>query len=310
MIRRIRRFYQKKVPLKVRMGIRNNVLRHFEAIYSSHNRNKYRKQIIKYCESLPDDEEKKEVAEYLRNNKLTEYPYHFPEKYVDIEVEAKIDADGYPYLYHEGKKLYGKKSMGKNKFVHYYKCICAEQDPESPHCYFTCKKRLPDESDIVADLGVAEGNFSLEIIDKVKKIYLFEADEEWIEPLKRTFEPWKDKVVIINKFVSNKTDENNIQLDDFFKENEKATVIKADIEGSEMDMLDGAKESLNYVKKLFICAYHRKDDEKLIGEFMEKYNCDKQINSRYMIFLWEHPYCKMEFPFLRRGLMFFERQNR
>jgi predicted RNA methylase len=41
--------------------------------------------------------------------------------------------------------------------------------------------------DVVADLGAAEGNFSLSIINKVKKIYIFEYDKEWVEALKAPF---------------------------------------------------------------------------------------------------------------------------
>lgn len=47
---------------------------------------------------------------------------------------------------------------------------------------------------MIADIGSAEGNFSLSNIENVKKVYLFESDKEWIEALEATFRPWRDKV--------------------------------------------------------------------------------------------------------------------
>ncbi|GMO29781.1 MAG: hypothetical protein Ta2B_10740 [Termitinemataceae bacterium] len=46
------------------------------------------------------------------------------------------------------------------------------------------------------------------------------------------------KVVIVNKYVSNITDNNTVTLDDFFCDKE-VDIIKADIEGAEKLMLEG-----------------------------------------------------------------------
>jgi len=51
--------------------------------------------------------------------------------------------------------------------------------------------------------------------------------------------PWKEKVVIVNKFISNTTEDNHITLDDFLAGN-KIDFIKADIEGAERKLLKGA----------------------------------------------------------------------
>ena len=115
------------------------------------------------------------------------------------------------------------------------------------------------ENDIVADIGSAEGNFSLSIIDKVKKIYLFESDPEIIQALRVTFEPWKEKVIIVNKYVSDETDDNFITLDSFFADKEAPTFLKIDVEGAEYAVLQGAKNILSTTKqmKIAIAAYHR-----------------------------------------------------
>ncbi len=72
------------------------------------------------------------------------------------------------------------------------------------------------DNDILSDIGAAEGNFSLSVIDKVQHVYLFETDNDWIEALEKTFEPWKEKVSIIHKFVGNKDTDTCITLDSFF----------------------------------------------------------------------------------------------
>lgn len=102
------------------------------------------------------------------------------------------------------------------------------------------------------DCGVAEGNFGLSIVEKCKKFYLFEPEEQWMEPLKATFAPWKDKVVIVQKYLSDTTDEINTTLDDYFSDKEYPNFLKLDGEGYEERLLLGTKKILssNDLKKL------------------------------------------------------------
>lgn len=81
---------------------------------------------------------------------------------------------------------------------------------------------------------------SLEIVDKAKHVYLFEAEESWIGDLEKTFAPWKEKVTIVRKYVSDIDDDNNVRLDSFFNKSIlKPTFIKIDVEGAEMNVLNG-----------------------------------------------------------------------
>ena len=72
-------------------------------------------------------------------------------------------------------------------------------------CDWYKKKFNVDKETIVADIGCAEANFSLDVIDKVKHIYLLETNNVWSEPLKATFGTYKEKVTIVNKKFYNKT---------------------------------------------------------------------------------------------------------
>lgn len=88
-------------------------------------------------------------------------------------------------------------------------------DESSAHKYLTEDFDV-NQNDCVADIGAAEGLFSLAIVDKVKKIYIFEGDNIWLKPLNATFRDYQDKIVIINKYVSDINWNTFVTLDKFF----------------------------------------------------------------------------------------------
>ena len=124
------------------------------------------------------------------------FPYDFIHKYDSQEVEVHRDEESdYRYV------IYNKKiilppwlDFRKYKVLSFLSCL--EQDNESPHSYAS-SSFIYNEDDIAVDASAAEGNFSLSIVDKVKKLYIFECSEGWIGPLQKTFEPWREKVEII-----------------------------------------------------------------------------------------------------------------
>ena len=117
---------------------------------------------------------------------------------------------------------------------------------------------------MLVDVGVAEGNFALSVQEDASKLFLFEADKERIEPLNATFEPWKNKVLIVNKFVSDVIHSTNMRLYDFISIEETGTFLKIDIEGGESRLFKGCKRILTDQKplKTAICTYHKQEDEK------------------------------------------------
>lgn len=79
---------------------------------------------------------------------------------------------------------------------------------------------------------------------------------------------------LINEIVS------TITLDDWVKQNNisKIDFIKADIEGAERLMLEGAQWVLkNYAPKLAICTYHLPDDKKVLTDLILKANPNYKI---------------------------------
>ncbi|MDR2803365.1 MAG: hypothetical protein LBB22_03630 [Treponema sp.] len=183
-----------------------------------YTRYKLRLEIINYLESElqqnPDDE-KEEVLKFLRKNPLEMIPY----KYASVPPSYKIvvydDGEGNKYVLYDGKKIFFPNDWSVYQIKMVYTSLLREQQVKSPHRYETDSICVRD-GDIIADCGAAEGIWALSSVEKAGKIYLFECEENWIAALKKTFEPWKDKVEIVNKFVSDTNSGNNITIDEFF----------------------------------------------------------------------------------------------
>ena len=249
---------------------------------------------------LPEDCE--EPIEYIRQNGLDVFPYSFKNKYLPENIKVLKDVNcNLNYIIYEGKKLYHHKSKKIRKTQYYFNALYIEQDIQSPHRYLTNSFDV-NEGDIVVDIGAAEGNFALSVIEKVKKIYLFETEEKWIKPLELTFAPWKEKVHIIKKFVSNKNDDKTISLDSFFKEDIKLDFIKMDIEGAEAKALEGCKEIMknNEQLKFAICTYHRQNDYNEFSSLMENKGFQVSNSPGYMVFYDD---IEIKAPYLRRGVL-------
>lgn len=203
----------------------------------------------------------------------------------------------------EGKKLYFKRGMSRKEAVRTYRSLEEEQDLHSPHYCFFDGLTLSENS-VVADIGVAEGNFGLKIVDRVKELYLFECDAGWIEALEATFEPWKDKVHIVNRFVSDTTSSDTVRLDDFFRDKSVPHILKLDVEGAEVAVLEGAAAFLKEgrISDLLVCTYHKKGDPERLSAKLECFNYTIAFSQGYMLFLTEGYQAQPPYDF-RKGLL-------
>jgi len=217
---------------------------------------------------------------------------------IDIPDCAVMRAqDGCHYAVLEGRKVFlqGDETQAQT----YWREITIEQLKDHPHCYleedggFNIKK-----CDIVADIGAAEGFFCIPHIDKIKHAYIFEANDTWFELLKKTYEPFMDKVTLVKGFVGDGKED--ISLDEYFKDKEKPTFFKIDVEGTEGSVLRSMGGMLKNPKlplRIAVCTYHRQEDatyiETLLGDSFEKHYSKS--------YYWHMP-CPVP-PFLRRGIM-------
>ena len=264
-----------------------------------------RKKIISLLSSTPDnqrDEEKKELLDYLKSNEVRIFPYPFHDNYSADKIEVFFDdVKGMRYVLQDGKKLYFKKRWGVKRIQRAYSDLSREQDLKSPHRYLTESFDV-GSSDVIADIGAAEGNFSLSVIERVKKIYLFEYDREWDEALRATFEPWKDKVEIINKYAADHNDESHVSLDDFYEQKKDLSFLKIDVDGAEETVLNGCRRIFASGKpfRIALCTYHKHDDERLFTVLLENNGFSVYPSKGYMINYYDK---KLKSPWIRRGLI-------
>jgi len=275
-----------------------------QVIHGKYEQYQLKNKIVKYLKNASEFEEleKQKIIKYLTDNPLAVFPYDFTKKYNVDNIKVYTDDDcEMKYVLHENKRLYFKKNWEEKKIQNSYIFLLLEQDIDSPHRYETADFCVT-HGDIVVDAGVAEGNFALSIVEKVEKLYLFEADEEWIEALEMTFAPWKEKVEITCKYISDNDGENCITLDRFLGKR-KINFIKADIEGEEMAFLKGSQHILSNTDKLKIvmCTYHNQDDAKDINQLLTNYNFTTEFSKGYMFFLYDDD--PLIPPYLRKGVI-------
>lgn len=251
-----------------------------------------------------NDKEILEVVAYLEDHGLEVFNYEFVQKYKTLDIQVFYDnVKKLYFVWHENKKMYFARHFANELEVsNYYKQILLEQDEQSPHRYLTDDFGVEDNS-IVVDAGVAEGNFALSVIERVKKIYLFEPDKDWVEALYCTFEPYKDKVVIINKFLADYIGEDVTTLDAIAGK-EDIGFIKMDIEGVEYFALKGGNALFGRSQKIkcVVCVYHQEFDRIVLGHLLESYGFNVSTSKGYM---W---YAGMQdsiysLPTLRKGLI-------
>lgn len=233
------------------------------------------------------------IQEILNNIEKEQYVGAYNQNFVyqhmgSLDEERKLidfdeEADMY-YALWNGKRMYYPKGYTIENVASSVGFVELEQDMNSPHRYLDESFDV-QEGDIVIDAGVAEGNFALDIIDRAKKVYLVECEHKWVEALQKTFEPWADKVVIIEKMLGDKNDDKYASIDGFVEEG-YVNFIKMDVEGAEIASLNGATSVLKNSSsiKCAICSYHRKNAEKDIRQILEEHHFYTSTTKGYMFF--------------------------
>jgi len=263
-----------------------------------------RKEILSYYKSESNiPAEITQALHFIRKKGLKVLPYSFSEKYHFDKIKVYTDNScNMHYVMHCGHKLYYPEGMGEHLVRHTYAMVLSEQDKESAHCYLSDNFYVSDDS-VIIDVGAAEGNFSLSVIEKAKKVYLFEMESQWKKPLEKTFEPWKDKIKVINKYVSDTDATDTIKLDSFLNEENienESLFIKLDVEGAEARVLEGAKHTLEKENiKIAVCTYHKQNDHEELSAIMEQKSYEIETSDGYMLF----HYNGLDAPYFRRGLI-------
>ena len=162
------------------------------------------------------------------------------------------------------------------------------------------------DSDIIVDLGAYDGDTIREFVSatdgKYGKIYAFEPDSKNFRKLaektahlenviRYNIGAWdkKETLYFAKKGGRNsRREESGVpvefdSVDNLIKD--KVTLLKMDIEGAEMNALNGASATIKkYLPKLYVCAYHRNED---LFALALKIN---ELSPEYKIYFRQHPY--------------------
>ena len=242
---------------------------------------------FKFVDQSTLDAEILEGLNYLKSHKFASFPFYWTEKYDTFLPEVYTDNEHQRlYVLFEEKKMYFPKRYSETQIIWAIRSIFKEQDAESPHLYLTPEFQVEPGS-IVIDAGVAEGNFALSVVETAKCLYLIECEQEWVEALKLTFAPWKDKVIFVEKYMSDCEGESTVSIDSLLKPviNEKY-FIKLDIEGFEQKALSGMKNlvgSGNAIK-MNVCTYHQPDALLEIETILTDYGFTCKTSRGYVLF--------------------------
>lgn len=281
--------------------IYNKLWWQFQIIRSMPVKRKLKQEILEELQGRSLTPELKEVYDFLKKRSLQTYPYLFTDQYKAGRIQVFTDPlSSLNYVRHNGYPLYFKRGWGNDRIRRAYATLCCEQHDGSPHCY-----RSPgfgiQKGDIMADVGSAEGIFSLNHVEDASHIYLFETDEGWIEALNATFSPWAGKVTVVNRYVSDRNSDKEVTLDDYFAQ-KQVNFVKADVEGAESALLKGGADILSRpeVRRLAITTYHKPNDAVELWESVSQLGFKPRFTHGYMIFTG---FGKPERPYLRRGVI-------
>lgn len=264
-----------------------------------------RRDILRYYkkQSLNDLELKKAI-EYIRKEGVAVFPDLFNDSYdfrdVEVFTDEKVELK---YVKYNGHNLYYPIEKSDKEIQKIHTNLLIEQDALSPHCYLSDNFQV-DSNDVVLDVGAAEGILSLSIVEKVHELILFEVEEKWIKALQKTFEPWKDKVRIINKYVSDEDGAETITIDSLLSTfSTNSVFLKLDVEGAEKKALIGASNLLSSEKyrcKAAICTYHNQIDHTELSALMTDLHYQVETTSGYMLFVHDE---NLTVPYFRRALI-------
>lgn len=265
-------------------------------------------KMLHYFKNNNPKEYQNEMNYLDKTGTLTPFPYNRTDKEAGNVITGFDRKKKMPFVFHKDKKLYFPKHYNMEQAKYGYLNLIVNDNlleekfwEKTPHQYTTETFFVKDE-DIVLDIGASEGIFLLDVVDRIKKGFIFEPDKIWLKALKATFEPFKEKVTIINKFASNKDSSNELTIDSCLKNEDENIFIKIDVEGNENLVLSGSKSVLTRKNDIRVvcCTYHKHDDANLFENFFNDLNYHTEFSDGYMLFFYDS---NIKPPYFRKGLI-------
>jgi hypothetical protein len=263
------------------------------------------------------------IIQHGRNGRfLEEINFLKTQKKIDVFPYKKIRCmgtvnSGYdteknlPYVIHKNRKLYFAHSWTEEESVNKYTDFIENENilgggyrAKAPHQYQSENCHVKG-SDILLDVGCAEALFTLDVIDEVRKVILFESDPVWFKPLKATFEKEinSGKVVLIEKNAGEENTSQSITIDSVLKNEEyESLFIKMDIEGNETKVVKSCTDLMKSGKdiRFSCCTYHKPNDADILKEIFESNGYQTAFSDGYILFLLDK---HIRYPYFRRGII-------
>jgi hypothetical protein len=251
-----------------------------------------------------------EIDFLKKQKKLVMIPYKNTGRLTNIE-SGYDTVKNLPYVIHKSRRLYFKNSWTPNKVAQEYKNFVENEHllggnyiEKAPHQYQSESFHVKS-SDILLDIGCAEALFALDVIDKVKKAFLFESDPVWFEPLEATFEKEikEGKVVLIKKNAGEKDTLQSVTIASVLQNEEyESLFIKMDIEGAEPEVVKSCESWMETDKdvRFACCTYHKKNHAEILQSIFEKHHYSFEFSDGYMlVFSDKH----ISYPYFRKGII-------
>ena len=279
---KLKRIWQASAP--------NVVLVFIRFLTASKGYKSQRKAVLEYFNKLDYEilsPDMRECFQYLKFHKFSAYPFRWALKYDQMLPEVYLDVqhDCF-YVLFEGEKMYFPKRFTETQVIWMVRSIKKKQDRHSPHLYLTHDFQV-DADSIVVDAGATEGSFALSVVGKARKLFLVENDPEWLGSLRLTFAPWIEKVVFVEKLLSDTETETTTSIDSFLK---PATgenyFIKLDTKGLEIKGLSGMKnlaDSDNHIK-ITVCTHRNINDLVETETFLNDYGFKYHISDSFILY--------------------------
>ena len=218
-----------------------------------------------------------EIDYMIEKHRVVTMPAPFYDKYAEAAFPYQEEEDGLVSFLRHGKKVFMPRGIYVD-LSSYIRMLCAEQDPDSPHQYFS-EKHFVSPEDTFVDVGGAEAMTSLDVLDRAKRIVIFEADPIWKKALEKTFADARNRVTIVPKYVGTVDDEQTVRIDTYFEGTEENLFFKADIEGAEREFLQGAEKTLSrHGTKISICTYHNLPDAEEFQQFFQSHGYECEVS--------------------------------
>lgn len=256
-----------------------------------------------------------EELAYLRERgSYCNFPY--PPSVTGETVRNGLDeASGLPFVVHKNKKLFFPSHFSKEdatalylNYLHVERLLGVDEQDGTPHQYQSPQVHV-EEGDVVFDIGAAEGLFALDQIDNASRVVLVESASQWMEPLRRTFAPFGDKVTFVEKLVSAVDTNKTVSLEKLLSETEfRSAFVKMDIEGCELSSISSAVNVLKEKEgvKMAVASYHRQHDADELSQLFHSLGYASEFSNGYMLF---DQYDTPAPPFFRKGMIRVKKYN-